>query len=190
MVITKERWQEAQAAEKGFHKYSLEEGLKIYGFSYENNFRYCEIPKDLEGKTIVEVGCAGFPALYFRENYKWGVIVEPIYTSTLNTICKQRNLEWIMAPVEEIDLPESDEIWLFNVMQHIIDPELFIEKCKAATKTIRYFEPINYPTCLYHPHSFTMGDFKRWFVEPKLYNDYVPHFHDSECAYGIWKASI
>jgi hypothetical protein len=105
---------------------------------------------------------------------------------TLEVICKEKGIERIKEPVEEIDLPECDEIWIFNVMQHIIDPDLFVEKCKASAKLIRYFEPVDYPTCRYHPHTFSMDDFTRWFDEPKLYKDFVSHFHDAICAYGVW----
>lgn len=186
MVITKERWQDAQIFEIGFHKYDMDEGLRIYGLSYSNHFKYLEIPEDLQGGKIIEIGCAGFPALYFRKNYK-GVVIEPLEIETLGIICKEKGIERIKAAVEDIDLPDCDEIWLFNVMQHIIDPELFVLKCKESAKVIKYFEPIDYPVCEYHPHTFSMDDFTRWFGGPKLYNDFVPHFHDAECAYGIWK---
>jgi hypothetical protein len=188
MVISKQEWKEAQEAEKGFHNYDMAEGLRLYGYSYSNHFKYLDIPEDLGGKTIIEIGCAGFPALYFRKNYK-GVVVEPLEIETLETICKEKGIERIKSPVEEIDLPECDEIWLFNVMQHIIDPELFVTKCKAAAKLIRYFEPVDYPTCVYHPHTFSVDDFKRWFGEPKIYEDFVPHFHDAKCVYGNYNVS-
>lgn len=188
-AISLQQWQEAQIAEKKFHEYDMEEGLRIYGFSYSNHFGYLSIPEDLGGKTIIEIGCAGFPALYFRKNYK-GIIVEPLITFTLDMICSEKGLLWVRSAVEDITLPSADEIWIFNVMQHIRDPELFILKCKEAADIIRFFEPIDYPVCEYHPHTFSADDFRRWFGEVSIYKDRVPHFHDADCAYGVWRKDI
>ena len=184
--ITKKKWKEAQEAEAPFHQYSMEEGLRLYGFSYSNHFRYLDIPEDLGYRTIIEVGCAGFPALNWRKNYK-GIVIEPLNTETLKTICKGKNILWIKEPVEELDMPKCDELWLFNVMQHIQDPELFIEKCKESANVIKWFEPIDYPVCVYHPHTFSREDFIRWFGHTQIYKDFVPHFHDAICSFGTWK---
>lgn len=188
--ITKDRWQQAQAAEIGFHSMPMEQGVYHWFNTYLNNFKFCNIEFDQKGKTIIEVGCADFPALNYCLNYK-GFVVEPLPMQHLGTICERNNITWIKQPLEEAELPQADEIWLFNVMQHIIDPDLFVKKCKETAKVIRFFEPINYPTCEYHPHTFTIDDFKGWFGEcVQLYTGkYVPGFHDADCAYGVWEKS-
>jgi len=185
MKITKEDWLEAQKAERTQHTMSYEEGSKHYKNSYDNYFRYLGIGYNHKGKTIVEIGCADFPALEHCQ-VKKGICIEPMPSDILKAIAERKGLEIIAAPVEEINIPKCDEIWLLNVMQHIIDPDLFVEKCKEAAKVVRYFEPINYPTCVYHPHTFTLEDFQRWFTNPNYYNDKAPGFHEAECAYGAY----
>lgn len=184
-AISKDQWLIAQTAEKEMHTMSYEEGSKHYKHSYDCYFKYLGIGYNHSTKTIIEIGCADFPALEHCKVLK-GICVEPMPSSILKEIAKRKKLEIIQAPVEEIDLPKCDEIWLLNVMQHIIDPDLFVSRCKDAAKIIRYFEPIDYPTCIYHPHTFTLNQFKNWFNDAKRYNDKVPGFHEAECAYGTW----
>lgn len=185
MRIAKTRWLEAQEAERKCHSMTLMKGLRYYQQVYSKYFSYLNINPNLKNKTIVEVGPADFPALYYCENYR-GIIVEPMESEYLNLICQHKNIYRIAKPLEECALPKADEIWLLNVMQHVIDPELFVHKCKEAACTIRFFEPINYPVCVYHPHSFTIDDFKQFFNNVNLYTDRLPCFFDGDCAYGVW----
>jgi hypothetical protein len=104
----------------------------------------------------------------------------------LKDISKELGCDIIDKPVEEIEIPKCDEIWLLNVMQHVIDPDLFIAKCKEAAKLIRFFEPIDWPIEIYHPHTFTFEWYQKHFKDAKLYNGNLPNFHEAKCAYGIW----
>lgn len=184
-AISKEEWQEAQKAERTQHTMSYYEGSKHYKKSYDNYFKYLGIGYDHQNKVIIEIGCADFPALEHCNVLK-GYCVEPMPSDILKEIANKKELDIIQSPVEEIDLPKCDEIWLLNVMQHIIDPDLFVAKCKDAAEVVRFFEPINYPTCIYHPHSYTLGQFKEWFGSAKYYDDKLDGFHQAECAYGSW----
>jgi hypothetical protein len=186
--ITKERWQEAQQAERKEHTFDYQEGFDHYRTSYEHVFRFLGMATDQRGKTILEIGPADFPALAYCQNYK-GIIVEPMPSKHLNRFVKESKIKLIHYPVEEIELPFVDEAWLFNVLQHVIYPDLFIEKCKGVSKVIRYFEPIDYPTSEYHAHTFTRVDFVEWFGLVNIYEGgSVEGFHQADCAYGTWQA--
>ena len=183
-MVTREQWDQAQLAERKQHTEGYEQGTLHYKNSYDNYFQYLQIGYDHSGKIIIEIGCADFPALEHC-TFKRGIAVEPMPSEILKMIAANKGIELITEPVEDIDLPACDEIWLLNVMQHIIDPEIFVSKCKKAADVIRFFEPINYPTCIYHPHSYTFEDYDRWFGA-KYYNDKRLGFHQAECAYGAW----
>ena len=189
-AITKERWLQAQAEEVKHHNYFGVEGFNRWKNTYENNFRYLNIDKDCGGKKIMEIGCGFWPALIYCENYS-AIIVEPLLKiEGHNSLHLLKEGGRVFArPVEEIDLPKTDEIWLFNVMQHIIDPELFVSKCKASASIIRFFEPIDYPVSDIHPHTYSLNDFKNWFGDcVQFYNETnIPNFHDGPCAYGVWE---
>lgn len=186
MEITKQRWQEAQIAERQHHRLGRDEGRDHYRKTYEIYFDYLQMDFNHEGKTIIEIGCADFPALEHC-TVKKGYLVEPMPSDHLKALISERSdLELISAPVEEIDLPKADEIWLLNVMQHVINPDLFIAKCKEAAKVIRFFEPINWPIEIYHPHTFTFSDYRGWFHNCDLYKGDKKEFHTAECAFGTW----
>lgn len=186
-AISKDRWLQAQAAERACHALSFNEGFTHYAKAYANIFRYLGMETNQHDKTIIELGPADFPALAYCQNYR-GIVVEPMPCDHLSLICETRNIEILTAPVEEIDLPSVDEAWLFNLLQHVIDPELLISKCKEVAKAIRFFEPVDYGTCEYHPHTFSQQDFERWFGGcVKRYTDRVDGFFDADCVYGTWQ---
>lgn len=193
--ITPERWAEAQAAERGHHNFNEPEGIVHYQRIYETVFRFVGLGKNLEGLSVIEVGPADFPALRYCANMGgYSLIVEPMPSEYLEKWCRDLQIPLLAMPFEEIDLEQAapeifKEVWLFNVMQHIIDPDRFIEKAKALGHRIRFFEPINYPVSVHHPHAYTLEDFVNWFGNDcvNLYKGgSVPGFHQADCAYGVY----
>lgn len=191
--ITEERWNEAQQAERVCHDNFLNkagvEGVRShYERTYGKYFKYLGIEKNQQNKTIIEIGCADFPALEHCENVK-GILIEPLPSELLTSLVMFRpDLYLIQAKVEETNLPEADEVWLLNVMQHVLDPDLFIQKCKESAKVIRFFEPIDWPIEIYHPHTFDLDWYKSHFGESvNLYTGEDREFHSANCAYGVWK---
>ena len=195
MRITDELWQKAQAAERRYHTKSKEEQLVMYKDSYRQYFEHLGIDPNLERKWIIEIGCADIPALIFCTNYSHSIVIEPMPSSVLDEVTAGKPIDIHKVPVEDLDLPgvyesnQADEVWLFNVMQHIIDPDLFVEKCKKWGKVIRFFEPIDMGTNDCHPHAYTIEDFQKWFgdcVKRYVAAPNVTNFHQANCAYGTW----
>lgn len=184
--ITNERWQQAQIAERQQHKMGFNEGIGHYFWAYRNYFKYLGIERNQQYKYILEIGPADFPALMFCENFR-GAIIEPMPSPFLSEICSRCNIALITRQVEIFHLPKSDEIWLFNIMQHVQNPDEFVNKCKESAETIRFFEPIDQPTCEYHPHTFSKDDYVKWYGGVQNYTDRLPGFFDADCVYGIWK---
>lgn len=188
--ITKERWQEAQIAEAGYHA-NAQATAEHYRRSYECYFKYLGMSFDQEGKIIVEIGPADYPALSYCENVMQAVIIEPLVTETLKVRMTRPDFLLIARPLEEMDdlvLPHGEECWLLNVMQHIIDPELFVSKCKQIAPVIRFFEPIDFGISDCHPHTYSIDDFIRWFGHAERYKGGSDEgFHTADCAYGTWR---
>lgn len=188
--ITQERWDEAQIAERKQHKLSLEEGINHYRVSYSHNFRYLGIDPSTKQKLIMEIGCADFPALRYCPDKEMCLIVEPLPSDYLKRFCDDEEVGLCPVKFEDpfIVITSMMEIWMFNVLQHVQDPEKFISKAKRA-RIVRYFEPINTGITPYHPHSFLKDDFERWFPEVnKYYNETTNScFHDGPCCYGVYK---
>lgn len=196
MRISNERWNEAQIAERRFHRDSKEVAIEKYKDSYRQYFEWLGMENELKEKSIIEIGCADVPALYFCSNISNDaikhIIIEPMPSGVLEEIMSdaREQIRLIKTPVEDIDEQlQADEVWLFNVLQHVIDIEAFIEKIKSWAKVIRFFEPVDQPISDCHPHAPTQADFKRWFGDvAKLYegNPNAVNFHAANAMYGTY----
>lgn len=188
--ITKERWLEAQQGEKVFHVAEpLEMSYKHYKTTYEHYFKWLDINPDLKGKSVIEIGPGRIAALLFCTNHKLSFVLEPTEYEGVAHLYEKENLLVFKKTAEEIDLPRVDEVWLFNLLQHVQDPDLLINKCKEVAKVIRFFEPVDLPTNLEHPFSFSMDDFKGYFgdcVKEYAANQGIEGFHGARCAYGVY----
>lgn len=184
-TIDQDTWLKAQAAERRFHNESFDEGVEHYRQSYEQYFRYLEIDSNLWGKNIVEIGPADFPALAYCINRgSFSHIIEPMPSDHL----KRFSIPIASQCAEDAEY-KADEVWLFNVLQHVIDPHKIVERAKQQSNVIRFFEPINYGIDECHPWNLTMEMFKEWFgdcVQHYPAGQQVTNFHTWECAYGIW----
>jgi len=189
-AISIERWEQAQIGEKIFHNMlSNEESYLIYKNSYEKYFKYLNIDLDLNGRSIIEIGPAKFAGILSCKNYKKSYIVEPTIYDDISNYYDGKNLDFIRELYEDCNSPKVDEIWILNLMQHVKDPDSLIEKAKKNSKIIRFFEPINLPTNLEHPFTFSIDDYKKYFGDSvNIYKSIgESNFHEADCVYGIYK---
>jgi hypothetical protein len=188
------RWQEAQEVELHDHGISSYD-LKFYQNMYKNIFNFLKIDDKniFQNKVIVEVGPAFFPCLLDIKTKK-SIVIEPLFDKFEQKIKNNyydNNIVCISLPLEQINIEDvkCDEIWIFNVMQHILDPDIFLEKAIKCSKIIRIFEPINCETNIAHPHRYTFEYFINKFNNFKhnleLYNgETILDFHLADCIYG------
>jgi len=193
-AIAMERWLQAQKAEREQHTMSPIEGMIHYGKAYRHYFKFVGLGQDLHGLNVIEVGPADFPALAHCKNWGTAIIVEPMPSEILENTCKEQNITLVTKPFEDcipLDFGAwegTTEVWLFNVLQHVIDPNLFIGVAKTFADRIRFFEPIDQPITEYHPHSYSLKDFQSWFGQVNLYaGKSVEGFHEADCVYGLWQ---
>lgn len=194
--ITKQRWLDAQHEELNDH-INGNYNLNFYNNIYNNIFSLLKINNnEFEDKTIIEVGPALYPCLVNVKTQK-SIVIEPLFDffpPHIKSLYSINNIACITQPLEEIEdnLFNCDEIWVFNIMQHIIDPDLFIDKCIMLSKIIRIFEPIDCPTNNSHPHTYSIDYFLNKFSnfenDLKIYKgNSIPNFHSANCVYGTIK---
>lgn len=86
------------------------------------------------------------------------------------------------------DVEQWDEVWIYNVLQHVNDPKLIIENARRAGKLIRIFEWIDIPAHEGHPHELKQDLLEEWLgglkgtVEELNENGCI-----GQCFYGIFK---
>lgn len=189
--ITIDRWLQAQKGEKEHHEAdTVDNSYEHYKKAYEYYFKYLGMDKDLDGRSVVEIGPGRIAGLLFCKNYGNSYVLEPTeYDGIAHLYAHKPNLTRIGRRAEDWVFPNVDEVWLFNVLQHVQDPDILIAKCKEASKVIRFFEPVDLPTNLEHPFTFSVEDFRRYFGD--CVNEYeagqgIEGFHGAKCAYGTY----
>lgn len=188
----KEKWLNAQRLEREHHAYSVNDFDKYYAQyfdCYRQYFAHLGISFDLRGKSVVEIGGGPYPALPYCLNYEYGYIVDPIEYATYSIFSDSRiklrtitDLPKLVGPV--------DEVWLFNCLQHVEDPNVILKWCVQYGKTIRYFEPINLPTDSMHLHTLTPELFDPYFHNTMQIYKAAPdvkNFHQADCIFGVFR---
>lgn len=194
MKIDRKRWEQAQISEISHHRFSNID-IEKYKNYYETLFNF--LGKEESRDSVVEVGPAFHPALCYNE-VKNKIVVEPMFDSFPDTVKNyyyQNRIAVIRKQFEEIEEKDiemlasnSREVWLFNVLQHVQDPDLIVNKCKEYFTVIKFFEPINTPIDTCHPHTFDLEWFKQHFGDcTNLYTGTNKEFHKAHCAYGKYR---
>jgi len=129
-------------------------------FFHDRKSPYCI---DAKGLSILDIGGGPTSLLLKCINLGQGVVVDPLPVP-----------EWVLARYEvagieyrqhlaEIPLPLGfDECWIYNVLQHVDDPELVIIEARKAAKLIRLFEWVNASTNIGHLHILTKARLDAW----------------------------
>lgn len=198
--ISRERWERAQEGESHHYDYQNRENYKHAATIILRDHFNVDMDKDLVGKKILESGGGCYPAVYFCKGLKKAVNVEPLYyqfPDDIKSLMNDSGIESCSVGFEDFlqedqlisEEEKFDEVWFFNVLQHVRDPYLQIENAKKISKIIRLFEPIETAINNEHPHSFTIEFFREQFpnTEVSRYRGgSVGRFHGADCAYLIW----
>lgn len=184
------RWDAAQEQEFKYNTpQSYEHGLEHFRRGYAFYRAFLNIDWDLNGRSVIEIGCANYSAISYCANIGEGYVIEPLPSDHLRKNISDKNILLFTDRAEDFPFPDVDEVWLLNVLQHTISPDLIIEKAKAAAKVVRFFEPIEAGTDVMHLHNFTLEYFRGHFGDcVKYYPAFrdIEGFHSHQCAYGVW----
>lgn len=181
-------WDKAQEYEYRWHVPAMEsfdEYYYKYFDGYRQLFPYVGLSFDVKEKNILEVGGGPFPALIYCQNRGDDcAVLDTLFYPTYELY----NIETI------VDLKYTkgyhfDEAWMFNLLQHVKDPEETINRIKEKVNRIIFFEPINQPKNMCHLHVITEDFLIKHFGECNIYpaNENAKNFHKATCGYGIFK---
>lgn len=176
-------WKVAQIAERKQHKLDLVSAIEHYRKSYAQYFEYLQIDPNINGRIICEIGPADVPGLYYCTDTSNSFVVEPMPSEILPRL----GINIIKKRAELLDFSQVDEVWLMNVLQHVVDPDKIVQEAKKA-RVVRWFEPVNQGTDACHLHNLTHEMFEKWFG---ISNRYIAKpkteaFHLASCSYGIY----
>jgi len=132
-------------------------GLKVYANS-QSSFNI-----DMGGKSVLDIGGGPCSMLLKCKNVR-GTVVDPLdYPEWIALRYREAGIDYQKGKGEDINARGFDEVWIYNVLQHVESPQKVIENAKVAGKLIRVFEWLEIGSSIGHPHNLLEHDLNNWF---------------------------
>lgn len=165
------KWQKAQDWEAEWHhrmatntyneetkqfEYAKRMGIEMYS-TPETPYNFSN-----HGK-VLDIGGGDTSILLKVEDPANCVVVDPCdYAHWILERYASKGIHFIKIKGEDIDFSGFDEVWIYNVLQHVEDPEKVIKNARRAGRLIRLFEWIDLPVCDGHIHTLTRANLDKW----------------------------
>ena len=169
-------------------------GEETKQISYANRMNL--LPRETSGywpvydgynKTIIDIGGGPTSMLLKHQNLKQGIVVDPCdYPTWVAERYLEANIVYLKFTGETDLKLKADEVWIYNCLQHTIDPEQIIKNAKSYAPVIRLFEWVGTGVVEGHPHDLKASDLNEWLegkgkVEPINENGCY-----GICYYGVF----
>ena len=192
-------WTEAQEWEKVWHSNCVNSyGEETKQFTYAKKMGLRLAPNEktpynysFNGESVVDLGCGPYPIFLKCQGLSKMVGVDPCpYPDWVYSRFKEANIISVRISGEEFITNDIfDECWIYNLLQHVQNPELVIRNALRVSKILRLFEWIENGISPGHPQNLTEKDLNKWLggngkVEIINENGCV-----GKCYYGIFKGN-
>lgn len=118
---------------------------------------------DLKGKSILDIGSGPVSLLLKCVNWSEATVVDPLpYPAWTAERYAYAGITYIQDMGENIILPGFDEVWIYNVLQHVDDPLKLINNAQKSGKIIRLFEWLEIGVAPGHPHNLLEDQMNEW----------------------------
>jgi hypothetical protein len=149
------RWQEAQAGELEFWNGADRTELA----RYLDRIYMAELGITMDavrGLSVLDLGGGPMPmAQLFDLPLAALTVVDPLPVATAGA-APPFSLVRFIKPAEDYEGMACDEVWGYNVLQHVRDPAAVLETAKAhAVHRIRWFDWVDSKIEFHHPHSIS-----------------------------------
>lgn len=138
---------------------------------------------DLRGNSILDLGCGPWSMLLRGHNTDRLVGVDPLeWPPSVLRRYKNYGIEFVRQPAEEFEMAATfDEVWIYNVLQHVQDPGKVIEVARKLAPVVRIFEWLYIPADDCHPHVLTPDAILNWFAGCKINYVGIPRLKEYWC---------
>lgn len=118
---------------------------------------------DLELKSVLDIGGGPTSLLLKCINRGRSKVIDPLtYPAWVYNRYNHAGIEYLLVKGEDINKEDFDEVWIYNVLQHVIDPVAIINNAKRAGKIIRLFEWLEIGVAPGHPHNLLEDQMNEW----------------------------
>ena len=113
--------------------------------------------------SVLDIGGGPSSMLLKCKGLTHGKVVDPIdYPQWTKDRYGMMNILVDVKTGEEVTDLHYDEVWIYNCMQHAIDPQQIINNARRAAKRLRIFEWVDIPAHDGHPHELTEESLNHW----------------------------
>lgn len=119
---------------------------------------------DLQGRSVLDLG--GGPVSMLLKTVNGGklTVVDPCpYPRWVLDRYEHAGITLVVEPAETYtSRGKFDECWIYNCLQHVIDPKAVIETAKRHASVVRIFEWVETEANIGHPHTLHVADLNDW----------------------------
>ncbi|NBS67854.1 class I SAM-dependent methyltransferase [bacterium] len=167
------------------------EETKQMVYAKRMGLRFQDDHLNVHGKKILDIGGGPVSLLLKTRGLGKGKIIDPSgYPAWTYERYKCFGIDVEVGKAEGLaDIDDWDEIWIYNVLQHVDDPELIIKNARRAGKLIRIFEWIDIPAHEGHPHELKQDLLEEWLGGIKgTVEDINESGCTGRCFYGVFRS--
>lgn len=118
---------------------------------------------DMKGVSILDIGGGPSSLLLKCRNTSRAKVTDPLaFPAWVEERYVSSGIEYEKIKGEDIVEEGWDEVWIYNVLTHVEDPQRIIEKARKAGKVIRMFEWVDTDVGSSHPHSLKAKLLDQW----------------------------
>jgi len=113
---------------------------------------------NLEGKKVLDIGSGPISMLLKCIDCKGCIAADPCdYPSWVQDRYKLHGVTYLKSKGEDLNKLKTvfDEVWIYNVLQHVDDVKKIVDNALKCSKIIRIFEWIDTGTTPGHPNNLT-----------------------------------
>jgi Methyltransferase domain len=142
---------------------------------------------DVGWKMVLDIGGGPSSFLLRCVNVK-GFVIDPCrYPAWVAARYAEADIAYVHSKAEDFISGFFDEVWMYNVLQHVEDPEKVVRNARASGKLLRLFDwidaPIQNPG---HPHQLTEAQLNRWLGATGTVEDMNENGAIGKCYYGVF----
>lgn len=165
--------------------YAKKMGLKFYS---DDKTPY---NLDLKDLNVLDIGGGPYSILLKSSNFKTAIVADPCaYPDWVRARYKIANIEYLNMmgeALDALDYLKPDMTIIYNVLQHVSEPEKIIKNAINISSEIRIFEWIEKGISKGHPNNLTKYDLDNWLGGTGKTEDLSENGCFGKCYYGIFK---
>ena len=168
------KWEKAQEWELDWHSNcinSFHEEEKQLVYAEKMGLIPTPTPKtpvnfDLDGKSVLDIGGGAYSLLLKCVNFSHGTVVDPLMAKHPKWVKARYAEAGIVAVSETGEKFKSnmtyDEVWIYNVLEHVKSPKKVIDKTLELGRVVRIFEWLDTRENTGHPHTLKEKQLNKW----------------------------